>query len=108
MRDRQLLVAAGKFVFPSGRLLVAGRFVFKTGTLLMAGKFVVPPILPLSALMLVLVAGVSVEPLGAFWLQPTNANAARIVMTDGAVIDLMMFMLLREPRYAAWRSVAMG
>jgi hypothetical protein len=67
------LVLAGKFVFISGRLLVAGKFVFPA----------------LAPLMLELVPDVSDELLGVFWLQPTKANAARMVIADSVIIDFI-------------------
>jgi hypothetical protein len=83
------LVLAGKLVFISGRLLVAGMFVFITGTLLMADILVVPPIVLPAPLILELVAEVSVELLGVFWLQPTSANAAKTVIADRVIIDFI-------------------
>ena len=80
---------AGKLVFISGRLLVAGMFVFITGTLLMADILVVPPIVLPAPLILELVAEVSVELLGVFWLQPTSANAAKTVIADRVIIDFI-------------------
>jgi hypothetical protein len=78
------LVLAGKFVFKSDRLLVAGIFVSKTGTLLMADILVLPPLTALE-----LVAEASVELPGVFWLQPTNANAAKAAIAKGVIIDFM-------------------
>ena len=86
-------VLAGKLVFISGRLLVAGMFVFITGTLLMADILVVPPIVLLAPLILELVAEVSVELLGLFWLQPTSASAARTVIADRVIIDFISSLL---------------
>jgi hypothetical protein len=75
------LVVAGTFVFISGRLLVAGRLV------------VAPPVL-LAPFMLELVAGVSVELLGVFWLQPTSANMVRAVIADSVIIDFIGSVIL--------------
>ena len=68
------MVLAGIFVFISGRLLVDGILV------------------PLASFALELVADASVEPLDVFWLQPTSANAARMVIADSVVIDFISLL----------------
>lgn len=84
---------AGKFVLMPGKLLVAGTFVFITGTLLMADVLVVPPIEPLAPLRIALVVEVPVRLLELFWLQPTNAKAARKVRTDKVMFDFIIWLI---------------
>jgi hypothetical protein len=70
-------------------LVLAGKFVFISGRLLVAGILVLPLLAPL---MLELVADVSVELLGVFWLQPASASAARIVIADSEIIDFISLL----------------
>ena len=70
-------------------MVLAGKFVFISGKLLVAGILVVPTIVPAVLPILELVAEVSVEPLGVFWLQPTSANAARNVIADRVIFDFI-------------------
>ena len=69
--------------------MLAGKLVFISGRLFVAGVFVVPPIVLLAPLILELVAEVSVELPGLFWLQPTSANAATTVIADSVIIDFI-------------------
>jgi hypothetical protein len=70
-------------------LVLAGKFVLISGKLLVAGILMVPPIVPAVLPILELVAELSVEPLGVFWLQPANANAARKVIADKVIFDFI-------------------
>ena len=70
-------------------MVLAGIFVFISGRLLVDGRLVVPPLAPPAPATLELVAEASVEPPGVFWLQPTSANAAKMVMADSVIIDFI-------------------
>jgi hypothetical protein len=73
---------------------LAGIFVFISGKLLVVGILSVPPLVLLAPFILELVADVSVELLGVFWLQPTSANAARMVIADSMIIDFISALIL--------------
>jgi hypothetical protein len=70
--------------------MVAGRLVFKTGTLLTAERLVVALTVLLAELMPGFVAGLSVELLEVFWLQPANANAAMNMMAGSVMVDFII------------------
>ena len=61
------------FVFISGRLLVDGA---------------------LAPFILELVPDASVELEAVFWLQPTSANAARMVIADSLIVDFISLLLM--------------
>lgn len=84
---------AGKFVVTSGKLLVAGKLVLITGTLLTPDTMLVVTVGPLVPLKPELVVEVSVELPGVFWLQPTNAQAARKVIADSVIMDFIIWLI---------------
>jgi hypothetical protein len=65
-----------------------------TAEIVVVGRFVVPSFMPSAWFILELVAGVSVELPGLFWLQPTSVNAAIREIAESGIMDLIILFFV--------------